>query len=160
MKVRSGFVSNSSSSSFILGIGIVEDEAKFREACKDSGLAFGDEASWRNEVTIKPLSQILADAAESSWSTPEVRGTKLVIESFTYAEVSLDFSELDGDTLIAYMDTTGELDGDHDFYDSEDDWEPDYDRSPTDNDYEKMSVFSEACGIKDGETTGGAGRNG
>lgn len=159
MKIRSGFVSNSSSSSFILGIGIVADEEKFRQACKDVGLSFDEHAGWRNEVAIKPLSQILADAAESSWSVPEVRGTKLVIESFTYNEVSLDFSDLDGNTLIAYMDSTGELDGDYAFSD-EDGWEMNYDRSPTDNDCEKMSVFSESCGIKNGDTVGGAGRDG
>jgi len=158
MKVRSGFVSNSSSSSFILGIGIVDDEAKFREACKDVGLTVNED-KWGDNVHIKSLSQILADAAENSWSIPEVRNNKLVIESFMYDEVSLDYSELDGDTLIAFMDITGELDSDHDFYDG-DDWEPNYDRSPTDHDYEKMSAFDAGSGIKNGETAGGAGRNG
>lgn len=158
MKYRQGYVSNSSSSSFIIGIGVVADEKKFQEACKNQNLSIDDKQY--NSVKIKPLSQILADATEGGWyDYPRIQDTKLVIESFRGDEATLDFSTLDGDTLIAYMDVTGELDGDSDFY-VEDCWDMQYDLSPTENDMKKMSVFSKENGIINSSTIAGAGRDG
>jgi len=156
MKTRQGFVSNSSASSFIIGIGVVEDEDKFRQACADVKLPL--DGKW-DSVYIKTLSEILADAAESSWAEPLVRGTRIEVEAFDGSTVSLDYSELDGDTKIAVMEMSGELDDDYSFWNDEY-GEYNFDKSPTDSDYEKMSVFSESCGIKKGMATGGAGRNG
>jgi hypothetical protein len=148
MKTRSGFVSNSSSSSFIIGIGIVEDEEKFKAACKEQG--FDMDKRWP-DIEVKSL----ADWREDGWS-----GSSMRVESFSCAEVSLDISELTEETLIAVMDTGGELDGDYDFMDEDDEWpEADYDLSPTDQDYDKMSVFH-GSSVRNGETCGGAGRNG
>jgi len=154
MKRRDGFVSNSSSSSFIIGIGVVTDLGKFKSACKKKGLSINDK--W-DGVSIEKLSKIISNSNE--YGSPKVVGSKekLIIYSFNDISVELDYSNMNKDTMIATMDMVGELDDDNSFWNGD---EYNYDKSPTDEDCDKMSIFTKENGIKVSQVFGGAGRNG
>jgi len=71
--------------------------------------------------------------------------------------VELDYSNMNKDTMIATMDMVGELDGDNSFWNGD---EYNYDKSPTNKDCDKMSVFTKENASKMSQVFGGAGRDG
>jgi hypothetical protein len=165
MKCRSGFVSNSSSSSFIIGIGIVEDVSTYKhDDAEIVTIGALRECDKQSQIRYQECLKEKASGTRRYCWSPEnninVRGEREYIRTtaFDDSEVSLDITGMSDDTTVAILSTGGELDGDHDFCDDEDDYEPDYSLSPTEQDYEVMSDFE--TGLKSSECYGGAGRNG
>ena len=148
MKIRNGFVSNSSSSSFIIGIGNSTND-------KTGKLFWMDEYG---DFTLddKPLDK---------WSDVQVSNTdkddvyKLTIESFTYSEVSC-LAKL-GD-YVTILNSSGP-DGDSYFsvYDSNGEWQYyDYDNIDIDDfDLNDQATYDYINSIG-GQVNYGAGRNG
>lgn len=84
MKMRNGFVSNSSSSSFIMGLGVVADLVKFEQWMK------GKTANY----TIMPLSEL---EKQTGWfDGPSIHGTQLEIENCGYV-ASIDIKNINTD---------------------------------------------------------------
>lgn len=153
-KFRSGFVSNSSSSSFIIGIGIIKDVVKFDKALE---IALESKQNYKDDLEVKTLGEWRETSG--GWCGPKFQNGYMVIDSFDYSEVSVKVEGLANGTLIAVMDTCGELTEDFEFQEDEDDYELDYSLSPTEEDETRMNIFY-ADGIDHAETCGGAGRNG
>ena len=81
MKVRTGFVSNSSSSSFIIGVGIATDKDAIAELEKIKG--------W--ELELLPLSEVVAQEHNNSWSGDGYNAEldRFKISSFQYSDESV-----------------------------------------------------------------------
>lgn len=170
MKQRNGFVSNSSSSSFIIGLGIVPaaNVSKFKQYL---------EANKINEIGYKTVGELVDDPRSAGYDIDvEIEYDELgngvlssvEIESFNYDSIKLRsdvLSNLSSQDLIAYMyDSYGD---DCDFYtyneDGEiEDWDCDYDIG-WDFFPEAMQtageVFDQAF-MQNGQSSYGAGRNG
>lgn len=152
MKIRSGFVSNSSSSSFIIGVGLVPSD-RVEEALK-----LKEAAGWSVDVIDIPEA---INRGTSSWDRDGLDTERDVykISSFNYDEVAIrgimDAYEKDQGVRIITLDGSG----DDPTYD-EDSWEYDYDA--VDYDWfskakQDVASFIESVG---GQVTFGAGRNG
>jgi len=79
MKVRTGFVSNSSSASFIIGVAIIDDITKFTDWIKTNGI----------KVNYSRLSKIKTNNGD-----PEKRNDSIYMESFTGSEASVNISHI------------------------------------------------------------------
>lgn len=126
MKIRNGFVSNSSSSSFIIGVAEIEDKAKFNKYAKENDISLED----NYHFTLTTWKE-LKDKERGRYGEAEtLRDDKIIVESFRYDEVSISSKDMkDGTMVIVYAFYGNE--GDSYFYDSsdDDDWgEPNYDR--------------------------------
>lgn len=141
MKIRNGFVSNSSSSSFIIGIGNVDDEVKLRQ-----------EIGNNNYIKIDTVEELI-----KSYSF-RISSNKIILESFG-GEVSTTFN--DKSDLIVFFD---ECEGDDsDFWDEEyEEYDYDIDLDFFDKSFQEIYEIlnKEDIGIVDSETTYGAGRDG
>jgi hypothetical protein len=144
-------VSNSSSSSFIIGIGRVKDEQKLRKILAEEGVNDYD-------YDIKTVKEI-KEEKRSDWDN-----RKFEIESFTYDIVSIDPTQLaDDDKVITISGCRGD-DGDFSIYDNDGDW-VDYDYDIDINFFDGLPV-SEAIKRFDDtvvdkfDMSYGAGRNG
>lgn len=58
MKIRNGFVSNSSSSSFIIAYGMIKDRKKLDDYLKKNGITYEESISRWSEVRIVPYVEI------------------------------------------------------------------------------------------------------
>lgn len=167
MKIRKSFVSNSSSSSFIIGVAEVADICKFKKYAKENGISLEN----NYDFTLTTWKE-LRDKERSKWGdTESIKDDKIIVDSFAYDEISISSKDMkDGTMVIVYAFYGNE--GDGYFYDSDDDddWgEPNYDRVYDDNFFnaseEKMlALFGspEAAGLKKDncESSIGAARNG
>lgn len=132
MKQRTGFVSNSSSSSFIIGAGLVTDKPKFEAEFPgwDSGTYYEDFEFF----TIKQLKE----KQLNSWSVKAKylgeKPVRVTVDSFTYDEVCTpDLSDCSDDDIVVIYHGGNSLDEcdfltwneDEDDYDH--DCDPDYD---------------------------------
>jgi len=141
MKKRLGFVSNSSSSSFIIGIARVTDEKKLRKYINSKGL---------EDIQISTVEDMV-----KMWSFT-AREDKITLESFM-TDVRTHFKSMDD--KIAYYHIVGGDDSDF--------WDGDYYNYDIDLDFfttEEVECyklfFENNIGIEDGHAMYGAGRNG
>lgn len=159
MKIRNGFVSNSSSSSFIIAIAAVKDIAKFDKYMKDNKLK-------DSELHIMTYGEIKENRP---YDIEKVTDKELTIESFAYSTVSVKPENLkDRDSVVFYYYCGNE--GDYAFCDQGDDpWDsyPEYDISSSFFDTMPKAIMDmffdpEASGLdKDNcQCTYGAARNG
>lgn len=155
MKTRVGFVSNSSSSSFIVGIGVITDEDKFRKY----------QEKYKN---IVDRYDVIDDSARM-WSSLKSKKDEYVVEEPTNygGEVTLSKSDYEIDGLgkdIAVL-CHGNNEGDYAFYDDPDsewpdvDYDIDLDFFPEDQ-QNAFDEFGKESGISFVDKTYGAGRNG
>ena len=153
MKIRNGFVSNSSSSSFIIGIAKVNDIDKLRKYVEKKG------------INIQHYFQIISkyDLEQNKPWEVQIRNDEVVLESFMGNDVILNISNMNGLDIMVIYDFNGHSDSD--FWN---DYDYDYDYDVDLNFFgenEKMTYnmfFDEESGL-DTETSQinyGAGRNG
>lgn len=155
MKTRIGFVSNSSSSSFIVGIGVITDEDKFRKY----------QEKYKN--IVQRLDVI--DESAKKWSDICSRKNEYFVEEPTNygGEVTLSKSdyEIDGFGKDIAVICHGNNEGDYAFYDDPDSKWPDLDYDITlgffpEDQQNAFYEFGEESGISFVDKTYGAGRNG
>jgi hypothetical protein len=157
MKTRSGFVSNSSSSSFIIGVGVVKDKDWFKE----SKGAFERMYDF-SYATVKDVREGNADDLGYSANINR-RGDDIIVEveSFTGDCVSIVITpDTPDEDIVLIYDGGGSMDGDHYFYD-EDSWDYDYNVDFDDFQDDEKEYATIFCSDKvDGSFSYGAGRNG
>ena len=158
MKVRQGFVSNSSSSSFIIGIAKIEDEQKLEEYLKKNKIEKDSE-----DLIIETFNDIKKRRKEYDYFFSE-RQNALIVDAFSGAMVSIDTKALkDDDKILIYYFCGDE--GDFCFCDDCDDLDYDIDIDFFDSpqiDVINMLSSAEEAGLNKNlsEWTLGAGRNG
>jgi len=151
MKIRNGFVSNSSSSSFIIGIAKINDLNKLREYMKNKGINADYDLSILSKVDI---------LNNKPWQM-DIRNGKASIESFNGDYVKVDIDDLSLlDTVLTYY-YTGHSDSD--FWNGD---EYDYDIDMTLFDENERKIFNmfkdkdSGLDVETSEVEYGAGRNG
>jgi len=161
MKIRQGFVSNSSSSSYIIGIAAVKDVEKCKTYMADNKIA--------NEATLSTFKEL---KEAKSWPVTVREGKSIEMESFNGAAISISAEDFkDDDYVLTYCFFGNE--GDSYFYDrkdDDDDWlDLNYDKVYNDNFFNKtekdvMVMFdnSDEAGLDEKRTQWiiGASRNG
>ncbi len=168
MKIRKGFVSNSSSSSFIIGVAEVADINKFKKYAKDNNILLENGSG--SDFALTTWKE-LRDKDRSKWGdTEKLQDDKIIVESFVCSEVSISSKDMkDGTMVVVYAYYGNE--GDYAFYDNDDsDWSDiDYEKVYEDNFFDKseeemLSLFEspEASGLKKDNChySIGAARNG
>jgi hypothetical protein len=162
MKIRNGFVSNSSSSSFIIGIAAVADV----DACKK----YLEDNKIKTEGHNAPMLMKLKDIKENKpYDIETITNDTISIESFMYTDVSINIDKLDDEDYVLFYVFYGD-EGDYSFmgedddsYDYDIDYDIDYDFFGKD---EKavIDMFGDpdASGLNKAECelSLGAGRNG
>ena len=160
MKIRNGFVSNSSSSSFIIGIAAVADV----DTCKK----YLEENNIKTDGYDDPkLVQFKDIKKNRPYDIEETMDKEITIESFDYSTVSINVDKLDDDDYILYYSYAGN-EGDSRFYTGDDycgdlNYDIDYDFFSK-KEKASMSMFfdPDAAGLNKAECEVylGAGRNG
>jgi len=112
MKIRNGFVSNSSSSSFIIGVAEVTDVDKLKKYAEDNNLNLEENMSL---TTYKEFRE--KDRRE--WELEKIKGNQIIVESFSYDRVYINTEKLKDDTQILVYIFFGN-EGDSYFYEDND----------------------------------------
>ena len=147
MKIRSGFVSNSSSSSFIVGIAIIEDEEKFNKL----------KEKYSEIEVFDPKTDTL-----QRWGGIQKEGGRFIIEEPTNYGGYIGVNKTD--KKIAYF-VEGNNEGDYFFYDDPDSEWPELDYNISFDFFDKnqqnlFTDFNEENGLSNVNKNYGAGRNG
>jgi len=157
MKIRTGFVSNSSSSSFMIGIAKIEDRDKFDSWLKDN-----------DDIKVCSDSPFSHDALKIC-KVKDVheyykKSDRITVESFLYGDASILLDKLNEEDELAIFDYIGdEGDGQFQFGHERYDYECDYDIDLDFFDKEYQDTFnglSKENGLSMISKTYGAGRNG
>ena len=147
MKIRTGFVSNSSSSSFMIGIGKIKD-------------GHVDEVSEIMEKHNVYKYDYKIHTVKEELESYKERPSKLIQESFTGDWVEIDTNKLkDSDTLFKIYFLHG---NDYDFMNEDYDYNYDIDEDFFDNNntYTALNEIKEKGLLEDFKMAYGAGRNG
>ena len=153
MKIRHGFVSNSSSSSFIIGIANATKAGR-----EDLGVEF-----FLKDTAFSKWDNCLLWNPGESYTNIKVRNKddKFVLEIDSFMSISVSCEAVEGDKIL-YLDSYGP-DGDEFFaiYDDSDNFiDMDYYKIELEHfEEEDQETFSKILEL-DGEATYGAGRNG
>ena len=156
MKIRNGYVSNSSSSSFIIGIAKIIDLEKMRKYLSDMGISSGG-----YEFTI--ISKY--DLEQNKPWDINIRDNIISLESFNGADVRLDSSDMNGlDVMLIYgftgHDDSDFMNDDDIFYDLDYDIDLDFFDESEQKIFKMFSDKNSGLDIKTSDITFGAGRNG
>jgi hypothetical protein len=158
MKIRTGFVSNSSSSSFIIGYGSVTNRQKFESYCNKYEIEFS-----LIDKTGKLYSHDGVELIDADWLDPDDR----IITAGNETEIIIpkDFSDFDNGLILRVEITNDE--GDGEFYSQYDDYRyhgPDYEKAKHKEFYsekqQKIIELFDQDFIKNSKYIIGAERNG
>ena len=155
MKTRTGFVSNSSSSSFIVGIGKILNVEKFDKYIVDNNIKL-------DKFDTKKVR--VGDIKNERYSEARRQGDSIVVESFA-TDVRISSKGLnDEDTLLVVNISNNE--GDSYFVENEDDYEINYNIDYDFFDKNQQKIYdlftnsNSGVDVKNAEVTYGAARNG
>lgn len=156
MKIRLGFVSNSSSSSFIIGLAVVKDMSKYKK--------YIEENSIDKDIILKTYKELKENPP---WHIDRITDKEITLDSFDGGEVSIDTREIkDGTHILIYCFFGNE--GDYAFMgqyedgtDSDINYDIDFDFfDKTQQNTIDMFVNKDEAGLEKVEWTYGADRNG
>ena len=153
MKIRNGFVSNSSSSSFIVGIARIKDYNQFEKYLKKNKIKLDYEA---RVVTMSDIWQGLVGETR-------VYNGNIIIDSFQ-TDARIPVEGYIGEELF-FIDDKCNNEGD-DYFTKGDDWDIDYDIDLSFFDesdqklFEAFSSKTSGLDLDNADVTFGAGRNG
>ena len=141
MKIRNGFVSNSSSSSFIIGLAIIKDRELFD--------------NWVSSNKINDIKIIKISELKNDWDI-SISDNDICLSTFTCSSVNTKYDNIDD--YVAIVDICNN-EGDESF--GEDGDEYDIDESFfIQEQQEILNGFNESNGLTNIDITYGAGRNG
>jgi hypothetical protein len=150
MKVRQGFVSNSSSSSFIIGVGKIVDLAKFEEFRKKMNFS---------EYNVRVHSTKELINTTTRYNNFKVKNTTLEVCSFSGTTVSTKIDPTKDELfVVTYLNND---EGDEGFLNDDGD-DIDYDIDPSFFSESQQTLLSldEKVGVVNYESAFGAARNG
>ena len=161
MKIRLGFVSNSSGSSFILGVAKITDKKKFLEVIKKNDIKVNESFKEFNMIS---MSQIVEEGTEgfSSGSVEIVlKGNKVSFSNFA-RELTISQEELGWDDDLVVVGVSND-EGDSRFITDEDYLNFDIDLDSgyfSSNQLKLFELLDEKNGLSLVKKTFGAARNG